>query len=373
MDIDIQTSLCRLRKECQNTIPASLLSKKCPPNIIWLFSQVAQTYLRDGRLRLGDPWLVKNILQELKKHDVERPLIDSYCNQEFADYTVYLSVVIELLAYAFELDIGVFWSPGEVSRRCPELEFDPDGLLIGPLDQIRYHRDGVQSDRYLIPYCQDVHSYNLGLSGGLIENLLELRSHMELEYFGLRIGDHMLYDTSRYLPFVTKAYIRGPKGLSMEQLCSPDFPEDPRGTVTVHQRVSADPVLELNLPLLRTEFMWSYRRGIKTVQIEELVPTTIFHKDRERISNRYLHAIWDTHRRCFSHTDGAIRTYGKDVYDARLYIDIKGSREIKMDYLKLFRVDAHLPPKVWSDLVVRYFYQNELVLEYLDGSASGAR
>jgi hypothetical protein len=307
-------------------------------------------------------------MRELEKCGVNRTLIDTFCKNEFQDDIVYPHIVIELLAYAFALDIGVFWSEGEVSRRCPELEFDEDGLLIGPRGKIRFGRDGVRCGKFLIPYCDEIQRYGLGLSGGFLDRLSSLIEQKTPSKVGLRVASDMVYDPSKFSLYVTKAYIRGPKGLSATLLNSPDFPENMRGTVTVHERLSRDPVLNLTFPLVRTEIMWSSKGRTKTVQIEELIPSDDWHNhDRAKISNRYLHAIWMPEKGFFDHVDGAVRSYAKDVYDTRLSNDIKSAREVPADYRKLFLINADLPLDIWCDLSMRYFYQNELVLEYLGG------
>ena len=369
---DTATSLEELRRACQGATPSSLLARNCTPSILNCFNRITREYYRNGRLRLGNPVVVFKIIHELEKRGVERVLIDSYCKSEFPDDIVFPSIVIELLAYIFELDIGVFWSPGEVLRRCPDLEFDEDGLLVGPSGEIFFQRDGVRCGQYLIPYCQEIQKYDLDMSGGFLERLSGLIKNLAPSYIGLRIVDDMVYDPSRLRPYVTKAYIRGPKGLSVEILNSPDFPEDPRGTVTVHQRVSQDKVAQLDFPLISTDIMWSSKDGIKTVQIEELVPSGgSRNQDGAPIFNRYMHARWHPRRGHFIHVDGALRSYAEDVYGMRLHNDIKRSREVSAEYRKLFRVDAALPLDTWCDLTVRYFYHNELVLEYLGGPSEG--
>lgn len=366
MTVDDFTVLEELREACQNTTPAFLLSRNCDPDIATCFNRVIREYFKNGRLMLGNPAVTIKIIHELEKHGVERTLIDSFCINEFQDAIVYPSIVIEIIAYVFQLNIGIFWSHGEVLRRCPNLEFDEDGLLVGPESQITFQRDGVRCGHYLIPYNHEIQSYGLGLSGGLIEHLSCLIKKLAPSYFGLRIEDNMVYDPFRFVPIISKAYIRGPKGLTADLLNSQHFPENPQGTVTVHQRISQDPVAELELPLLRTEIMWSSKDGLKTIQIEELVPQGgRRNRDDAQVSNRYLHSMWDPKKGHFIHIDGAIRSYADSDYGMRLQTDLKHAREVPAEYHKLFRVDAAVPLHTWCDLAARYFYHNELVVEYL--------
>ena len=181
----------------------------------------------------------------------------------------------------------------------------------------------------------------------------------------------MLIDRSVFGMYLTAAYIRGPKGVSLEVLQSPEFPENPRGSVTVHQRTDTDSIDAWLLPLIRTEVMWSSRNDIKTVQIEELAGTEdVYGNTRAEITNRYVHAQWSTERQCFIHFDGAVKIYTPGDYQRRLGTDMKKRADLKADYVKLYRLDGAIPLNVWCDLTSRFFYMNELVTEYLGGPDS---
>ena len=116
--------------------------------------------------------------------------------------------------------------------------------------------------------------------------------------------------------------------------------------------------------------MWSARDGTKTVQIEELVLLANRPGEDDTVSNRYVHAQWNPLEECFVHFDGAVCVYQGAEYQSRLEADMKKSDATTCDYVKLFRIDGKIPLEVWCDLTTRFFYQNELVLEYLGGPQS---
>ena len=347
--------------------PDSLIRRTCDAKFSRTFNETVKAYHKRGRLRLGILY-AHRIIDALKQQGIEMLTVDRYCQQEIGEPLHFRSCMLEVMAYVFGLDIGVWWAPGEVSRRCSPLEFDNRGLLIGPQRKIIFEKDGVRHDRrHVIPYHPEIARYNLGLSEGFLEALIQFAGKTAPTRFGLRIAEDMVIDSSRHGLYLTKAYIRGPKGISKKMLQSPRFPENPDGTITTHQRVDHDSLEAHLFPLDRTEVMWSARDGTKTVQIEELVPPVSEPDEYPTVFNRYVHARWDPAEECFVHFDGAVRVYEGAEYRSRLEADMKNSDATTIDYLKLFRIDGKIPVDVWSDLTTRFFYQNELVLEYLGG------
>lgn len=356
-----------LRKDAGCIQPDRLIRRTCDADFSRTFNETVNGYHKRGRLRLGILY-VHRIMEALEQQGIEMSAVDTYCQQEFGRPLHFRHCMLEVMAYVFRLDIGVWWAPGEVSRRCPSLEFDNRGLLMGPQRGITFEKDGVRHHgRHVVPYHPEMDPYNLGLSGGFLETLIQFAGGAAPTRFGLRIAEDMVLDPSRHGLYMTKAYIRGPKGISKKMLQSPQFPEDPRGTVTTHQRVDDDSLEALLFPLHRTEVMWSARDGTKTVKIEELVPSVNELDKDATVSNRYVHAIWDPSEECFVHFDGAVRVYKGAEYQLRLEADMKKTDATTCDYIKLFRIDGKIPVEVWSDLTTRFFYQNELVLEYLGG------
>ena len=207
------------------------------------------------------------------------------------------------------------------------------------------------------------------MDGGFLDHLLKVKERLSVRplRFGLAIDPDVVLHRRHFRIIGTKAFIRGPRGLSQRMLNSRTFPEDPSGTMTVHMRVGEDPFYVL-FPLHRTEIMWSMRGETKTVQIEELLPEESARHGY--ITNRYIHARWSTERSSFIHFDGAIRAYRSDGYASRLATDMKNYRGKADWYHKVFRLDAELNLETWCDLATRFFHSNELVLEYFGGEAS---
>ena len=171
-------------------------------------------------------------------------------------------------------------------------------------------------------------------------------------------------------PFVERDHWWG-RRLSLESL------DDPHALgCTVHGR---PPGLEQiwTFPLERTEFWWSgdAKQGLKWLQVEELRPLELPpyafpHSRGMRIPleprlNRYLHSARDTRRRCFDHLDGAVRVYDeREGYERRLAAKFDDAGKAQR-YRKLFRVDGPMSDKLWSDLTMLFFRENEMVAEYV--------
>ncbi len=116
----------------------------------------------------------------------------------------------------------------------------------------------------------------------------------------------------------------------------------------------------------RTEFHWSYRNDIKTLQIEEIHGLKLLdNPDTDVVLNRYIHSQRDIARGTFIHLDGAVKIYEQDSYKQRY--DSKMTEADKSKYKpKLFRIDNPISDEEWAQLITFFFCGNEMVLEYLN-------
>ncbi len=303
------------------------------------------------------------------------------------------TTVLSILALVFELDIGFSWEPGLVRSKCADLEFDDDGLLVGPLSMVdfsgprrlvpgkgkqlfdfNFHctKSGVAyRDLHVIPFHYSVERYNLGLSGGFLRSLSNFVAEHSSTKVRVKISQDILMDMARFRESMTRAYIRGPKEISAAKLQSDSFPEHPHGDITEHLWVEdgshESEVSAWLFPVKGFQVMWSRNGPLKTCQAEEIVRTNNNSaREGSLIYNRYVHAIWDTGTCCFSHFDGGIRGYKERDYDKRESSSIREGRDLSDQYVKLWRLDGEIPFADWADLFVRFFDQNYLALEYME-------
>jgi len=323
-------------------------------------------FMYNNRLRQLDLPATMHLEKRLASAGIADSMIEDYCQRlPDANGWMYKDWVLEALALLFDVEVGITSGPEVVQQSCSSLAFDKDRLvIIAPGKAIQSHKEGLLVDSCYIKYAPELRRYNLALSGGFLEHLTEL-AHLAdgTLHISVALNEDLVLDTEYFAHYETKAYIRGPKGFSEERLQDAAFPENPSGTVTVHRRVSDDPLLRLAMPLDSTEILWSARDGAKTIQIEELCP---FDEDHEYVMNRYVHARWDIASRCFSHLDGAVRMYNQPQYEHRCSNDIRHCNQRTGFYKKLFRVDGVINTATWNDLVSGFYYNNELVFEYLN-------
>ena len=359
----------RLNKDLKNITPKDFIDEKCSVNFIIRFNKIIQYMALTERLRV-DLFTLIDAKNSLGDYGVKWSDIEKYCLKYFDDTISMPYCFLQVFIFVFKLNVGILFETDAVIKKINNLRFDDDGLLIEPKNKLIFKKEGILIENYLLNYSPSLCMYNLALSGGFFDHIIEYYYSHKCEYFGIAIDKDLLLEQRYYRYIFTKVYIRGPKGISIKILQNDNFPEDPSGTVTEHLRTNNAPLKELLCPLLKIQVMWSYRNGIKTVQIEEIVPTnTRFFKEEQFIANRYIHARWDVNKEKIIHFDGAVRLYDKTNYHRRIEnnSDLK-HMNIKATYKKLFRIDSEMDLSVWCDLTSRFFYGNELVGEYFESN-----
>lgn len=346
--------------------PKAILRQDAPESLLKCIDKAVIKQCQDGESLFGAilPYdISKEWFGESGWSDIRK-----YCEERLGDDVLAPCFLFDVLLQTFQPGdkAGVWLGKNIVQSLEPNLEFDDDGLLIGPQDYIKFEKEGVLTPDHFMFYERFMPG--VGVSGGFLDVLLARNRNYGSTRFGLAIQADRILARKYYRTSNTRAYIRGPRGLELKEIQNPRFPEDPKGTVTEHRAVENATSQRL-FPVERLEVMWSRRKGIKTIQLEELVsPPSTQQLLSSLIQNRYAHAIWDPKSMCFKHFDGAIRGYAPKNYSKRLETDLKKHMQRSESYKKLFRIDSTLDLSIWSDLLTRYYDQNELVLEYLGGA-----
>lgn len=340
------------------------LSERCSPDVLNCLDSLIRKMRAAGRYNFG-PLLIREIADRLPVNGNPWERIQNYCRRRLDDELFDAGFLVETIITIFHPEGPEAWIDSQIThQREPMLEYDDDNLLVGPANTITFTKEGVLTPSHYLLYASQVPGSML--SGGFVHELLKIRSQANVSKFGIAINSEVLLGRSYHREYFTKAYIRGPRGLTKDFLNNPRFPEEATGSVTMHQRIEDNPICKL-YPLDRLEVMWSFRDGIKSVQIEELLPLEHNSSLPSPISNRYIHSRWDPNRSAFIHIDGAIRTYEHDQYVDRLATDLKKYSGKATQYTKAFRLDGETPLQDWCMLVSKFFVNNELALEYLGG------
>ena len=170
--------------------------------------------------------------------------IKSYCRQTFDDEWVGMHYLADSLFYLFKPKVGILIEKVDIDDEHRRLNFDKSGLLTSGQDGVEFVKEGVLFDQHFIRYAAELRRYPFSASGGLLDNLLARLNYGEVAKFGLAIERDIIFPRSLYKRTMTEARIRGPIGLSLAQLSSPLFPENRKGTVTVHRRTDERPLDE---------------------------------------------------------------------------------------------------------------------------------
>lgn len=316
----------------------------------WAFDMITLNKAMDRLASFGIGW-----------NEIDECRMAEFPDMFFARY--HLIAALILLSGSH---IGIFVGPNVVHEKLPSLLYDEDGLLAEDASRVALRKEGVLTRDYLLQYSDYLRGYNLALQGGFLESLSVLGDNPNTQV-RVAINPHIVLDSDYWSPIYHRVYIRGPKAPSPQRLADPWFPSTATGEVTEHRRLEEDPALELMLPLDATQVMWTRKAERKTVQIEELVPVdSSRYAKSNHILNRYLHSIWETNEAVFGHIDGAVRAYSKTRYRSRQSDDLRRYSGKADAYKKLFRIDGAIRMEEWSDLTWKFFFGNELIIEYLE-------
>ncbi|MFA5875850.1 MAG: hypothetical protein WC901_04100 [Candidatus Margulisiibacteriota bacterium] len=116
----------------------------------------------------------------------------------------------------------------------------------------------------------------------------------------------------------------------------------------------------------RTEFLWKYSDGIKTLEIEELYAMDDIFKGMEHNNvflTKYLHLQRDINSHRFIHLDCAIKKYDNDAYINRLSTPINKYGH-KVNKKKIFRIDGNIPNNNCFGIMHYFFRSNMHIPEY---------
>lgn len=115
--------------------------------------------------------------------------------------------------------------------------------------------------------------------------------------------------------------------------------------------------------LLYTDFFWSCRDGIKTLQIEEVSNAQYIFGPYNL--NRYVHTEREIGQGILRHFDGAVKVYRREDYAARVNAHLPSVTR-SFTKPKLFRIDGNIDVQTWIDLTCLFMKGNEMVVEYFN-------
>jgi hypothetical protein len=246
-----------------------------------------------------------------------------------------------------------------VVTEYPELEsaFDADGLLC--LDErFQLHDGGIQYRDHILHYHQFLRrGYFSNPNFDFLSRFARARRMAAAETtFRIAIDHDRLMRVADYVEVIERDRWFGP-AFDKDRL------DDPNTVGLTIVKRNQNSLFRLTNNLDRTEFYWSYRSGIKSLEIEEIL--SLANPIDDYYLNRYVHSERDTANGVFRHLDGAVKVYPKSEYQRRF--DTKLPHEPRSSAkVKLFRIDGTMSLETWLELIAHFFKSNEMVLEYFD-------
>jgi hypothetical protein len=332
--------------------PVSRLSKELADEILEQISSM-ETYEYERFV---------NSFPNAYKFLVERPDSQVKLDKErIAMY--YLTARLWLIKLDLKKIINTSFEESEVGNIYPELSdyFDDDNLLKID-DNFILLDEGIQYKKHIIYYSQFLRRgfggnqnftffYELLKYYSGSKNLIDFKIAIDFnrimpkEYYHQKFE----FDTWYGVPF---------------DINKIDDPNE-TGVTIVGRREGSH--FYLNNKLERTEFLWSYKDKIKTLQIEEI--NNLEGKIYNYYINRYIHSQRDIGEKKFIHLDGAVKIYLENEYKNRYLTEINKS-EKAYKKIKLFRIDRkdknEIELEKWINLISYFFKSNEMIIEYFN-------
>jgi hypothetical protein len=229
-------------------------------------------------------------------------------------------------------------------ERLPEIRecLDDDGLLVLD-DRFQLHDGGIFYRDFVLHYHHLLRrgymsNPNFDFLGAFAQYV---RASAAANKFRIAIDHSRIMERRWFQNLVEMDTWRGPP-FDASAL------DDPAAVgLTVVGR-NQDSLFRLTNSLLFTDFLWTFRDGIKTFQAEEV--SDVGYLFGSYNLNRYVHAERDIARGVLRHFDGAVKVYRKEDYAARVSTHLP---EVPRSFAKpkLFRIDGNVAVDGWIDLV----------------------
>lgn len=270
-------------------------------------------------------------------------------------------LIFELLKYKFPLKeiINTNNDKSEILKIYPELQdlLDDDNLL--EIDErFKWTYDGLIYKKHVLFFHQFLRR---GYFGKLNTDFL---AKLE-KYYRESKNENKFRVALDHTRIVTEEFYQTSFELDTWYGCTFDEKEidNPSNLgLTVIKRNKYYP-FDLNNTFDRTEFLWTLKNNIKTVQIEEI--SNFSNKYDYLYLNKYVHSERDIERKKLIHFDGAVKAYLNQNYEKRFNTDLKGDSKSHRK-IKLFRIDGNVELKWWIDLITNFYKRNEMIIEYFD-------
>ena len=315
------------------------------PGLTQLTGTFEMPETEDERLRLGQ-WA----------HSAQASRYDEH-RDEIADLRARLaSYVVDEAKHCLSGGVTLF-EPELAMRAFPDLfamvEADKDGLV--PLSELSPLGAGVYQIGELTVFAHPFLRRSFSRLNTLNQPFLERLQEMQQQGIPTKVAldPDLVGLASTYLPPMEFEYWWGPK-------FDDDLAHIPPGAT----RHEANKETQFFYGISGMEFWWQSRKGLHTLEAEELRDQPVETEQAQGYLCRYAHSIINEATGDVMHFDGAVRRYDEEQMIQRLEVDIKSAGR-NSDYKKLWRLDSAITVEQWKALLNDYYRDNRLVGEYL--------
>lgn len=272
----------------------------------------------------------------------------------------YIIFELERHKYPFKQVVKDDMSKSVVLKTYPELKewFDKDGLLHLS-NKFSFYDWGIGYQDHIFPYHQLLRDgYTASFNDGFLSQFIDYYQQTnKMNQFRIAIDHSKFVSKQTYSQILEFAAGWYGVPFKLEKIDNPNAVG-----LTVLKR---DKMAPSGLPnkFERTEFFWSFRRGIKTFQIEEI--STYSYRFEHYFFNRYLHSERNIVEKNLRHADGAIKVYLRENYPKRTSSSMPDEFKSHTK-IKLWRIDGDIDVRTWNNLISFFYCSNDMVPEYLN-------
>ena len=148
MILEFKEELARLRRLCEGVPVRDILDECCVTEILKLIDDILTRSCNSGSLHF-DYLIVPQIAENLPDMDDAWRKIQRFCERRLGDDLAPCPYLLECLVYVLKDDrLGAWIDQDVLSVMEPDLLFDKDQLLVGPIALLQFEKEGVPTARH---------------------------------------------------------------------------------------------------------------------------------------------------------------------------------------------------------------------------------
>ena len=268
----------------------------------------------------------------------------------------------------------VAWYPNIVTKLCPEIIIDKEGLvdfafLVKHFDRKPFSNGLLYSEKFIMmahPYFRRAYHQLNNFAPRFVEFFWGLKIKDIESYIALDL-DRVRINVDGYGYMESDTWFGAKFSRSIGEI------DDNITKLRPPMHLDAGIISFFFASAYSLDIKWSTKDNIKSFQAEEFKneEVTISKNGLDYYPVRYVHAEFDLKQGVFRHFDGAIHLYTVDEYfmrrDSDFNYNSKNSLKIKTYSEKLFKINGKIDVNTWIEFTSHFFIGNPLIIEYFEG------